>query len=57
ALPDVPARHQGWVVQDGDTNLEAEGTSMASPVFASVIALLNNELIAAGKPALGLLNP
>ncbi|KAJ7205471.1 subtilisin-like protein [Mycena pura] len=57
ALPDVSARHQGWVVQNGDTDLEAEGTSMASPIFASVIALLNNELIAAGKPALGFLNP
>jgi tripeptidyl-peptidase-1 len=34
-----------------------DGTSCASPIFASVIGLLNNELAAAGKPALGFLNP
>ena len=33
------------------------GTSASSPVFASVIALLNDRLIAAGKPALGFSNP
>ncbi|KAJ7761364.1 subtilisin-like protein [Mycena metata] len=57
ALPDVSARHQGWIVENARTDLDAVGTSMSSPVFASVIALLNNELIAAGKPALGFLNP
>lgn len=57
ALPDVSARHEGWVVANGDSDLYAVGTSMASPIFASVIALLNNELLAAGKPALGFLNP
>ncbi|KAJ7834704.1 subtilisin-like protein, partial [Mycena olivaceomarginata] len=56
AVPDVSARHQGSIVQNGDS-VAVGGTSMASPVFASVIALLNNELIAAGKPALGFLNP
>ncbi|KAJ7315162.1 subtilisin-like protein [Mycena albidolilacea] len=57
ALPDVSARHRGWIVENARTDLDAVGTSMSSPVFASVIALLNNELIAAGKPALGFLNP
>lgn len=33
------------------------GTSAASPVFAAVIALLNDARLAAGKPALGYLNP
>jgi tripeptidyl-peptidase I len=33
------------------------GTSCSSPIFASVIALLNNELLNAGKPVLGFLNP
>ncbi|KAI9066614.1 family S53 protease [Trametes sanguinea] len=33
------------------------GTSVSSPVFASIIALLNDELITAGKPPLGFLNP
>ncbi|KAJ7799598.1 hypothetical protein B0H14DRAFT_2387965, partial [Mycena olivaceomarginata] len=33
------------------------GTSCASPIFASMIALINDRLIAAGKLVLGLLNP
>ncbi|CDO72763.1 hypothetical protein BN946_scf184994.g16 [Trametes cinnabarina] len=33
------------------------GTSASSPIFASIIALLNDELITAGKPPLGFLNP
>lgn len=35
----------------------AGGTSCASPIFASFIALVNDRLIAAGKPVLGFLNP
>ncbi|KAJ7670497.1 family S53 protease [Mycena olivaceomarginata] len=33
------------------------GTSCSSPTFASIIALLNDELVAIGKPTLGFLNP
>jgi tripeptidyl-peptidase-1 len=33
------------------------GTSASAPVFASVIALLNNARIAAGQPVMGFLNP
>ncbi|KAJ7902530.1 subtilisin-like protein [Mycena olivaceomarginata] len=33
------------------------GTSCASPIFAAMIALVNDRLIAAGKPVLGFLNP
>ncbi|KAF8188521.1 family S53 protease-like protein [Mycena galopus ATCC 62051] len=33
------------------------GTSFSSPIFASIIALINDRLIAAGKPVLGFLNP
>ena len=32
-------------------------TSASSPTFAAVISLLNNALLAAGKPPLGYLNP
>ncbi|KAF7296873.1 Tripeptidyl-peptidase sed3 [Mycena indigotica] len=35
----------------------AYGTSAASPVAASIFALVNDRLIAAGKPVLGFLNP
>ncbi|KAJ7194347.1 subtilisin-like protein [Mycena pura] len=33
------------------------GTSFSSPIFASIIALINDRLVAAGKPVLGFLNP
>ncbi|KAE9405295.1 family S53 protease [Gymnopus androsaceus JB14] len=37
--------------------LSVDGTSCSSPAFASIIALINDCLIAAGKPRLGFLNP
>ncbi|EMD31381.1 hypothetical protein CERSUDRAFT_89076 [Gelatoporia subvermispora B] len=33
------------------------GTPCASPIFAGIIALLNDALVAAGRPVLGFLNP
>jgi tripeptidyl-peptidase-1 len=33
------------------------GTSASAPAFAGVIALLNDAMLAAGKPPLGFLNP
>lgn len=35
----------------------AGGTSAAAPVVASIVALLNDARLCAGKPALGFLNP
>ncbi len=57
AIPDIAA-----LGLDLEIVLNAEGelvygTSCASPIFASVIALLNDQLIAAGKSPLGFLNP
>ena len=34
-----------------------EGTSASSPVFASMVSLVNDRLLNAGKPPLGFLNP
>ena len=44
------------VIVNGEPELSG-GTSAAAPVFASVIALLNDARFKAGKPALGFLNP
>ncbi|KAJ6467921.1 subtilisin-like protein [Mycena sanguinolenta] len=55
--PDVST--QGWnfeMVNQGEVVLEG-GTSASSPTFASIIALINDRLIAAQKPVLGFLNP
>ncbi|KAI0294289.1 family S53 protease [Multifurca ochricompacta] len=57
AYPDVAAfGHAVEIVYKGK-NSAVDGTSCASPIFASVIALLNDRLIAAGKSPLGFLNP
>ncbi|KAJ7809893.1 peptidase S8/S53 domain-containing protein [Mycena olivaceomarginata] len=55
--PDVAV--QGWgldLVFNGTTFTDG-GTSFSSPIFASIIALVNDRLVAADKPVLGFLNP
>ncbi|KAI8869506.1 putative protease S8 tripeptidyl peptidase I [Ramicandelaber brevisporus] len=57
AYPDVSAQGvNAVIVLGGNLNL-VEGTSYSAPVFASVVALLNDERIKAGKSKLGFLNP
>nr|GAT55465.1 family S53 protease-like protein [Mycena chlorophos] len=56
-FPDVSAEGINFVVVAANTTGLVEGTSCSSPVFASVVALLNAELLAANKPVLGFLNP
>ncbi|TDL21549.1 family S53 protease-like protein [Rickenella mellea] len=57
AFPDVSAQGQNVeIVVGGKTGLVA-GTSCSSPIFASIVSLLNDRLVAAGKPVLGFLNP
>ncbi|KAJ7616510.1 subtilisin-like protein, partial [Roridomyces roridus] len=51
-FPDVASEWEVFIV-NGDVG----GTSCATPIFASFIALVNDRLIAAGKPVLGFLNP
>lgn len=56
-FPDVSAQANNYqIVNDGSTTGVA-GTSCSSPLFASIVSLLNDELIAAGKSPLGFLNP
>ena len=56
-FPDVAAYAVAFdIIYDG-FYAGVSGTSCASPTFASVVALLNDELVAAGRPVLGFLNP
>lgn len=55
--PDVAAQGNHDVIVWGGNVTTIGGTSAAAPTFAAVIALVNDALIAAGKPALGFLNP
>jgi len=55
--PDVSAIGYHYVVLwNGIAHLQ-DGTSASAPTFAAIIALLNDALIALGKPTLGFLNP
>ncbi|KAF7300102.1 Peptidase S53 domain-containing protein [Mycena kentingensis (nom. inval.)] len=56
-FPDVSL--QGVNFEIAWTGLEGtvSGTSCSSPSLAAMIALINDELVAAGKPVLGFLNP
>lgn len=57
AFPDVSANGANYVVAiDGVFGL-VYGTSASSPVFGSIIALINEQLVAAGKSPVGFINP
>ncbi|KAJ7027088.1 family S53 protease-like protein [Mycena alexandri] len=55
--PDVSL--QGWNFDIVSNNVTGtvSGTSASAPSFAAIIALINDRLVAAGKPVLGFLNP
>jgi len=57
AFPDVSAQGENVEIVSGGSTGTVAGTSCSSPIFASVISLLNDRLIAAGKSPLGFLNP
>jgi tripeptidyl-peptidase-1 len=55
--PDVAAQgNRDVYVWEGNISTVG-GTSASAPTFAAVIALVNDALIAAGRPTLGFLNP
>ncbi|KAI0356264.1 family S53 protease-like protein [Trametes cingulata] len=57
AYPDVSAAGTLYQVIINGTVTSVSGTSASTPLFASVVALLNDRLIAAGQPTMGFLNP
>ena len=56
-FPDVAAYAVAYAIWVQGYDGGVAGTSAASPTFASVVALLNDELLSAGRPVLGFLNP
>ncbi|KIJ35837.1 hypothetical protein M422DRAFT_180170 [Sphaerobolus stellatus SS14] len=56
-FPDVSAQGENVVIVTAGETGTVAGTSCSSPIFASVVSLLNDRLIAAGKSPLGFLNP
>lgn len=55
--PDIAAQGFHFLVVWNGTLVSLDGTSASAPTIASVIALVNDMLLAAGKPVLGFLNP
>ncbi|KAJ7893724.1 family S53 protease [Mycena olivaceomarginata] len=56
AVPDLSAINLGLGYFFGDL-FELGSTAISASIFASMVALLTNERMAAGKPGLGFLNP
>ncbi|KAF7974910.1 hypothetical protein HWV62_11073 [Athelia sp. TMB] len=56
-FPDIAAQAEDVEIYNAGTAELVAGTSCATPISASTIALLNDQLIAAGKSPLGFLNP
>ncbi|KAK0204174.1 family S53 protease-like protein [Desarmillaria ectypa] len=56
-FPDVAAQGNNVEIVSGGRAGLVGGTSCSSPIFASIISLINDRLIAAGRPVLGFLNP
>jgi len=57
AYPDVAAQGNHDALVWNSIVRTVGGTSASSPTFAAVISLVNDALIAAGRPPLGFLNP
>jgi tripeptidyl-peptidase I len=55
--PDIAAQGQSYAVVWFGRNILLDGTSASTPCATSVISLVNDVLIADGKPPLGWLNP
>jgi tripeptidyl-peptidase-1 len=56
-FPDVSAQSLNYLTVLNGSLFPIGGTSAAAPVWAGIVALLNDALIRAGKPVLGWLNP
>lgn len=57
AYPDIAAQAYHFLTIWNGTIAVLDGTSAATPTAASIISLVNDALIASGKPVLGFLNP
>ncbi|KAJ7751459.1 subtilisin-like protein [Mycena metata] len=56
-FPDISAQGLNFEIVFGGATLLDSGTSASAPTMAAIIALINDRLLAAGKPPLGFLNP
>jgi tripeptidyl-peptidase-1 len=56
-IPDIAAQGSRFRVIDKGLDISVGGTSASAPTVASIVSLLNNARLSAGKRPLGFLNP
>ena len=56
-IPDIAAIGTNFNIVSGGSTFQVDGTSCSAPTTAGIISLLNAHRLAAGKRALGFLNP
>ena len=59
-VPDVAALadlHTGWFIRADGENHQIGGTSAAAPLWAAIATLINQDLVAAHLPRIGIANP
>ncbi|KAH9062394.1 subtilisin-like protein [Lactarius vividus] len=56
-IPDIAAQASEFRLFSNGNELAGSGTSVAAPVVAGIISLLNDWLVLRGRPPLGFLNP
>jgi tripeptidyl-peptidase I len=57
AYPDISANGNNIAIVEYGEFTNVGGTSASTPIVASLFTLINNQLIAAGKPVIGFANP
>ena len=57
AYPDISAQGRSYIVVWNGTYVALDGTSASTPTASAILSLVNDALLAAGKPPLGFLNP
>ena len=57
SYPDLSAQGSSYATVWDGTLITLDGTSASTPAASAIISLVNDALIAAGKPPLGFLNP
>jgi tripeptidyl-peptidase-1 len=57
AFPDISAQGKHVEIFNGGKPETVDGTSCSTPIVSSAIAMINAELLAAGKTVVGFLNP
>ncbi|KIX05413.1 uncharacterized protein Z518_06285 [Rhinocladiella mackenziei CBS 650.93] len=57
AYPDLAAQSYRYIVFLNSSVRSVDGTSCAAPTIASIFSLVNDALVAKGKPVMGWLNP